>query len=153
MTLHSTEISQVEELEKLQEFLKNNNLPHRDLILAGNIFITYHDQDGTLIGSGGIESYDSFALLRSVAVRADARGQKLGDHIVSDLLRRARQLDFKAVFLLTETARDFFVKKGFADISRDEVPDAVKSSSEFSFVCPVSASCMAFKFQADPVLA
>ena len=114
MNVNSNQIQHDEELENLRQFLSSNNVPSSDLALKGNIFITYNDQNGSLIGSGGIESYGSSALLRSVAVRSDLRGKKLGDYIVKDLLSRAEKIQFKSVFLLTETAHDFFAKKGFA---------------------------------------
>jgi amino-acid N-acetyltransferase len=107
--------------------------------LSGNFFIGYSNDEGELIASGGLEIYGDYVLLRSVAVRESARGQQLGHRIVNDLLGQASG---KSVFLLTETAPGFFNRFGFSEISRDQVPDRIRKSSEFSSVCPVSAICM-----------
>lgn len=134
-------------LEKLQKFLQANKLPHLDISINGNLFVGYHDELGNLIGSGGLELYGNAALLRSVAVDESLRGKSLGRKIVEDLVEKARILKIENIYLLTETAHDFFLKKGFTDVTRDQVPEAVRNSSEFSQVCPSSADCMIFKLR------
>jgi len=126
-------------LEKVKQLLRDNGLPWQDVQLSGNFFIGYSNDEGELIASGGLEIYGDYVLLRSVAVRESARGQQLGHRIVNDLLGQASG---KSVFLLTETAPGFFNRFGFSEISRDQVPDRIRKSSEFSSVCPVSAICM-----------
>ena len=146
MDLHRAELKEQIQIQELQSFLELNNLPFKDIKLNGNFFLAYYDEAGNVVGSGGIEIYGDAALLRSVAVRATERGMSLGKQIVDDVLQHARELKILSVFLLTETAHDFFLKKGFKDISRDDVPAKVKASSEFSVVCPASAKCMVFAF-------
>lgn len=133
------------EAEKLQEFLRENKLPYADIKLSGNLFIGYTNEEGELIASGGLEFYGEHALLRSLAVKDTERGKKLGQQVVDDLIAKAKGLHSKSVFLLTEAARDFFVRKGFQDVSRDEVPEVVRQSTEFTSVCPASAACMMIK--------
>lgn len=136
-------------LEKLQKFLQSNKLPNQDiseyLTIKGRVFLGYYDDGGELIGSGGLEMYGDSALLRSVAVKESVRGQQLGKKIVDDLVTQARNSKINSIFLLTETAKDFFTKKGFTIVSRDEVPSQVRASSEFTHVCPSSAICMFYK--------
>lgn len=146
MYLKSELIQKPEEFQNLRTFLKVNKLPHQDVKSDGNLFVAYYNVSGNIIGSGGLELYGAYALLRSVAVSEGQRGENLGKTIVDDLLQRAKACKIQSIFLLTETAHDFFSKKGFSDISRDDVPSEVKSSSEFTFICPVSAACMRYKF-------
>jgi amino-acid N-acetyltransferase len=134
-------------LEKIQKLLQKNKLPYKDVKLDGGITIGYHGLDNTLLGSGALEFYGRFALLRSVAVEEIARGHSFGKYIVDDLLARAKAQGIKAVYLLTETAHDFFLKKGFRDVARDQVPSEVHASTEFTSVCPVSASCMVYELK------
>lgn len=134
-------------LEKLQTFLQKNKLPYTDIRTEGNFFVGYYDEQQHLIGSGGLEIHGHHALLRSIAVDEAHRGKSLGRAIVDDLVARARSLNINSIFLLTETAHDFFEKKGFIDVSRDDVPEVVRKSTEFSSVCPVSACCMLYKLQ------
>ena len=146
MHSRSSQIEQPEQLEQLKLFLQSNKLPFKDVNLTGNIFLLYYDDAGNIVGSAGLESYGDAGLIRSVAVHHAERGKGLGIQIVDEILLRAMRMNLKCVFLLTETAHEFFLKKGFQDVSRDDVPASVKASSEFSLVCPASAKCMVFKF-------
>ena len=77
-----------------------------------------------------------------MAVDEKLRGKALGKEIVEEIIDKAKQLKIKDLYLLTETAHDYFLKKGFQDVPRDAVPDAIKQSTEFSQVCQVSATVM-----------
>jgi amino-acid N-acetyltransferase len=130
------------ELESLKNFLKVNQLPADDLQLKNSLLLTYYNADDTLVGSGGLEFYEGKALLRSLAVSPELRGQQLGKQIVQDLLQQAREAGMKEVYLLTQTAFFFFQKLGFTEVKRDLVPAEIKASSEFSQVCPSTAQVM-----------
>jgi amino-acid N-acetyltransferase len=136
------EIKTEKELEALQVFLRANQLPADDIRLNNCVYLTYYNTEETLVGSGGLEIYDTKALLRSLAVSPEIRGQQLGKQIVSDLLAKAKSLAIVEVYLLTETAFYFFHKLGFQELQRNEVPDVIRSSTEFSQVCPTSAQVM-----------
>jgi amino-acid N-acetyltransferase len=130
------------ELESLKNFLKVNQLPADDLQIKNSLLLTYYNADDTLVGSGGLEFYEGKALLRSLAVSPELRGQQLGKQIVHDLLQQAREAGMNEVYLLTQTAFFFFQKLGFTEVQRDLVPAEIKASSEFSQVCPSTAQVM-----------
>lgn len=130
-----------ESFEAFRLILQSSNLPYSDLNFKDHLLVGYYDETG-LIGTGGLEIYGQHALLRSLAVKIGVRGLSLGSFITKDLINQARKKSLKAIYLLTETAHGFFALKGFKDISRDEAPNAVRLSSEFSRVCPASAACM-----------
>lgn len=130
------------ELESLKKFLQVNQLPADDLQLKNSLLLTYYNADDTLVGSGGLEFYEGKALLRSLAVSPELRGQQLGKQIVQDLLQQAREAGMNDVYLLTQTAFFFFQKLGFTEVQRDLVPAEIKASSEFSQVCPSTAQVM-----------
>jgi N-acetylglutamate synthase-like GNAT family acetyltransferase len=136
------EVKSQKELEVLRGFLRSNQLPSDDIRLDNCVYFTYYNTDEALVGSGGLEIYGSKVLLRSLAVSPEVRGQQLGKQIVSDLLQKARNLSMNEVYLLTETAFYFFHKLGFEELKRDEVPEEIRSSTEFSQVCPTSAQVM-----------
>ena len=135
-------IKSEKELDALKEFLSINELPHQDLKLADSLYLTYYNSNDNLVGSGGLEFYGDKALLRSLAVSQTVRSQRLGQQIVEDLIQQVMALGKKEVYLLTTTAFYFFLKFGFTEIKREEVPDEVKSSTEFSQLCPDSARVM-----------
>lgn len=55
-------------------------------------------------------------------------------------LARARGID--DVYLLTNTAENYFPKFGFVCVGRDSVAPEVRSSVEFQTACPASAVAM-----------
>jgi len=141
------DIADPESLNEAKAFLAQNKLPSRDLTIESNYFVGYYDQDNQLIGTGGLEFYSTFSLLRSIAVAADHRNKLLGRSILMHLVDKARQRGVTEIFLLTETATWFFEKYGFKKVDRSSVPEAVSKSSEFSTVCPASAVCMQMRLK------
>jgi amino-acid N-acetyltransferase len=100
-------------------------------------------RDGArLVGCGGAEAYQFAALIRSVAVAEDHRNSGLGRRIVRELLDRLSSRGLREFYLLTTTAEDYFKRRGFKVIDRDEVHPQLLSSAEFSGACPESAVCM-----------
>jgi amino-acid N-acetyltransferase len=132
-------------LAEVLSLLKKNNLPFEDIDLDNSMIVSYHSDNGSLIGSGGLEFYSDVALLRSIAVEHDHRGNAIGTKIVGDLIARAKITSIKEIYLLTETARNFFLNRGFEDVARQNVPVEVQSSTEFQTVCPKTASCMIYR--------
>lgn len=99
-------------------------------------------QGDQIVGSAALELYGAAALLRSVAVAKTQRGQGLGRQITAAALDLARVSGVRQVYLLTETAPDFFARLGFRLIRRADVAPAVQQSVEFVSVCPQSALVM-----------
>lgn len=81
-------------------------------------------------------------LLRSLVVDPAFRGRGLGIRLVQDLFQRARRVEVHRIYLLTETAAEFFKRFGFQPLSRDEAPTAIKEHPEFQTLCPESAVLM-----------
>jgi len=134
-------IDDAESFESFRTLLKSSNLPADDLNFKKDLLIGYFEGN-VLVGTGGLEIYDGVALLRSLSVKLGIRGRSVGTTITEYLLEEAKNRKVKGVYLLTETAHGFFLKKGFKDVARDEVPESLKTSSEFSRICPTSASVM-----------
>jgi len=99
-------------------------------------------QDNLVVGSAALEMYADGALLRSVAVVESMQGHGLGRRLTEAALQLATELGAPAVYLLTNTAGNYFPKLGFARIERATVPDGVKSSVEFTAACCDSAVVM-----------
>ena len=123
------------------ELLAAEKLPIADLPETLDNFIVAI-ANAEVIGVAGVEIYGNYGLLRSVAIRHDFRSQG----IAAKLLRRVESLGslkgLTEIYLLTETAAEYFERKAYQRVTRDEVPAAVQDSSEFSHVCPQSAIVM-----------
>jgi amino-acid N-acetyltransferase len=59
--------------------------------------------------------------------------------MITTLEKHASDLKLKSIYLLTETAAEYFSKKGYSKVAREQVPDAIRQSSQFSSVCPATA--------------
>lgn len=141
MELQYKLIQDAESFKTFRALLKASNLPADDLDYKRDLLVGYYEGD-SLVGTGGLEVYEPYALLRSLSVKMGIRGKSVGTTITEYLLEEAKKKKLKSIYLLTETAHGFFLRKGFKDIKRDEIPEAVKASSEFSHVCPESAKAM-----------
>jgi len=136
-----------QDLSEVKDFLRANGLPSEDVKLEGSLFIIHRDANGKIIGCGGLEFHGSYGLLRSIAVASEFRRTGCGKEIVEYLITRATEKGLLGVLLLTETAPSFFEKFGFNNQSRDDAPVQIRSSSEFSSVCPVSAIMMSLSLK------
>jgi amino-acid N-acetyltransferase len=72
----------------------------------------------------------------------DYRGQGLAAALIEAALERAARVGLRSVYLLTTTARDYFVRRGFADCNRDSAPPLIRESWEFRAGCPSTAALM-----------
>jgi len=122
------------------DMLKQNDLPTSDIDADKILFALI--QNGSIVGTGGVEYFDTCALLRSVSVTSRERGKGLGKFITEELEKHCTQHGINSVYLLTATAKDFFAKEGYRVINREQAPQSIKNTAEFSSVCPSSAILM-----------
>ena len=97
---------------------------------------------GRIIGTGGLERYGEYGLLRSLAVDPGWRGRGIGKALTSGLMERASAEGLKAVYLLTSTAEPYLARLGFGKVERKDAPAGIRASKEFTATCPASAVCM-----------
>jgi len=105
-----------------------------------NFFVA--TDNGRLTGVIGLEIYGDYGLLRSLAVVSEYRNKGIAGKLMEQLESIAKSKGLKELYLLTETAPGYFERKGFQKVTRNEVPEELKTSSEFSHVCPASAIVM-----------
>ncbi len=129
------------DLPEVLALLERSGLPRdglRDHIAAALVARS----GARVVGSAALELYGEAALLRSVAVEPALRGQGLGRRLALAALDLAREHGAAEVYLLTETAAEFFSRLGFRPIARAEVAPEVQRSVEFASACPASATAM-----------
>ena len=130
------------DLGPIRALLEASGLPTSDLASAAPQFVAFRHA-GQIVAAGALEHFGSAALLRSVVVAPDQRSRGLGRHITCELERLAQNSGVTELFLLTQTASDFFKRQGYRVIERSAAPVAVQQSAEFRSLCPSSATCMA----------
>ena len=100
MELKSTVISEAEQFNEFRDLLRSVGLPCDDLTLDKHILIGYYENE-KLIGTGALELYGKYALLRSLAVKDAQRGRMLGSKITDELIALARENQISHIYLLT----------------------------------------------------
>lgn len=130
-----------EDFEAVLALLADVSLP-RDGVAEHFQHFLVARAEGKVVGSVGMERYGSSALLRSLVVASPHRNRGLGRALTERILQEARVQGVKQVFLLTETAPEFFTKFGFKRIAWEEADAEVKESIEFRTACCQSAACM-----------
>lgn len=93
------------------------------------------DETGDVVAAAAIERYGASGLLRSVVVAPGLRGTGLGRGIVAAAERLALDEGIGNLYLLTETAIDWFPRLGYEVVDRAVAAAAVGESIEFTTVC------------------
>lgn len=125
---------------KALALIKTCGLPTEDISDATKLFVASEDDE--ILGTIGVEFYNTVALLRSLAIKQEKRSQGSGKQLVEFIERFAKQNGVKELILLTTTAKDFFTKRAYQTIERNNVPEEIKQSTEFTTTCPSTAVIM-----------
>jgi arsenate reductase (glutaredoxin) len=122
--------------------LAKAGLATEDVEEPGRLFWRFETRDKTLVGFGGLEAYAPNALIRSVLILPPMRGRGLGRAIVEALEVEALVLKCRTAWLATTGAKDFFARLGYAPSTREDLPQAIRSSRQLSELCPDTATMM-----------
>ena len=94
------------------------------------------------LGVVGLQRFDQVGLLRSLVVSESVRKLGLGRRLVSALEANACCDGVKDLWLLTIDAERYFEILGYKSMSREDAPDSIRNTQEFSSLCPASAYLM-----------
>ncbi len=129
-------------LDAIKQLLSHLDLPHSDLTPAHleHFFVCREDDD--IAGVVGLELYGTTALLRSLAVRPQYRNRGIGARLTETIEQYGRRSGAREMYLLTTTAADYFGRRDYEVIERDELPTEIQETEEATRLCPSSAVCM-----------
>ncbi len=122
--------------------LQSVQLPTSDLTEAHCEHFFFTGAPEAPSGLVGLEVFGDVALLRSLAVAPAARGSGLGTALLRHAESAARADGVHALYLLTTTAETFFARHGYSPAPRETAPAAIRSTREFSGICPASSAFM-----------
>lgn len=122
------------------ELLKKNNLPTEDIDTGTQLFVV--EEDDKVLATVAVEYDFNNALLRSLSVSAEKRKTGIGAELVSFIEDYVQKQGVRNIFLLTTTAADFFLKRGYGIIDRNNVPEFIKNTKEYSVICASSSTLM-----------
>ncbi len=129
-----------EEFQQALALLQSSALPVNDLDSGTQLFVL--EENGIVKGTVATEYDYATALLRSLSVDESLRGKGSGKKLVAFLENYLAQQGIETIYLLTTTAAPFFKKLEYEIIDRSEVPVFIRNTSEFSSICPSSATVM-----------
>ena len=127
--------------ELVTSLLKEAGLLTEDLPAGLEHFLLAREE-GALVGVAGMEAFEQVGLLRSVAVSPDHQSRGIARKLVEQLLAGADTQDVEAVYLITTTADHYFDRYGFTVVNREQVPEVMQQTRQFSGLCPTSAVVM-----------
>ncbi len=85
-------------------------------------------QDDQVVGCVTLEVYGDVALLRSLVVAPGHRDQRLGERLTAGAVEQAKGKGVRDLYLLTQTAANFFPRLGFSVEDRASAPKVRKNS-------------------------
>ncbi len=129
------------DIPQISRFFEENELPTIGVDRFFENFLVAHDQSGLWVGVAGLEVYGKNGLLRSVAVNKQFRGMGQGRTLVNSVLANARKKGVETIYLLTDSAEDYFKGLGFEVVNRQDIDQAVRASPEFT-ECSEAAAVM-----------
>ena len=129
------------DIDSICELLNTNGLPI-DGVAALLPYLWTIAEDGETVGCVGLEVHDTVALFRSLAVSEKMRGRGLGGILAAHAEKVAAEQGVLELFLLTDTAEDYFARRGYDVIDRKSAPQVIQSTREFAVLCGSSATAM-----------
>ncbi len=130
-----------DDLDSISQLLESASLPTLGVKEHLQHFLVAEEQ-GIIVGAIGLEVYGETALLRSAVVASGRQNEGIGTQLYNRNIEEARRLGVRRLLLLTNTAEEYFARKGFQKIEQKSVTGPVTTSFEFSGACPAHAACM-----------
>jgi amino-acid N-acetyltransferase len=138
----SIERALAQDLAAISALLDSASLPRADVTETSLQGFLVARLDNHIVGVVGVECYEDVGLLRSLVVSTERSGLGIGKELVAAAEKFAAESGIKSLYLLTTSADRFFAGLGFRRLQRELAPLAIKSTSQFSSLCPTSAVLM-----------
>jgi enamine deaminase RidA (YjgF/YER057c/UK114 family)/N-acetylglutamate synthase-like GNAT family acetyltransferase len=100
---------------------------------------------GELVGCVGYGCYGDSAVLHSLVVVREAKGEGVGRALVEGVVERVRRLSVRRIYLATTDTTRYFAYLGFLPIERAAVASAVLLSPELAEYAAGEASHMCYE--------
>lgn len=134
-----------DDLPEIIQLLDDRGLTTRGV--AENISRFWTAKQQHVLGIIGSEQSGEAALLRSLAVKAGAAKRGIAQALINHTLHQLRQEGVADVYLLTNTAAEYFTRLGFTQVVREEVPSELLHVSCLASTCPASSVVMKIRLK------
>ncbi len=126
----------------IRQLLKACGLPQDDLSSEHFQHFLVYKEKGLIMGVVGLEIFGEVALLRSLAVDKGHRHRGIGSQMLGQIEKYAQAKQISKLYLLTTSAAEFFIKRGYQKMDRELAPAKIKGTGECRDLCPDSAVCL-----------
>lgn len=147
LTRQPMNIEPFSSLDEILPLLTGCDLPVADISVSSPPQFFGFRVAGSVVAVIGLEQFQSVGLLRSLAVSPRYRGRGLAQELVRHVEFFAASHGIDSLFLLTTTAEAFFRKLGYYPASRQEAPQAIQATSQFSGLCPSSSAFLSKRIE------
>ncbi|MEN8250724.1 MAG: GNAT family N-acetyltransferase [Bacteroidota bacterium] len=124
------------------EILSQYDLPTSALDIDNLEGFWVAEEEGRIIGVGGIDLKKHVGLVRLIAVDKYYQGEGVGKTLYDNIEEYARNMRAIDLYLLTTIAEQYFNKLGYEAIERDLAPLPIQKSTQFIALCPQSVTLM-----------
>ena len=114
-------------------------LPTEDVDLNSQHF-WIAELNGQIAGCIGLEPAGKYGLLRSLAVDSNFRNRGIARMLIDHLIANAQGI--VALYLLTKTVDQYFLRHDFVREPRDLAPKEIQQTKQFAMLCPDSSILM-----------
>ncbi len=129
------------DLNAIKCLLEYYGLPANDIKNhIGNFIVAKEFNE--LIGVCGWEVCEEVALLRSFAVKTSHKGLGIAEKIFKLVEKQAISSGVIGFYLLTGTATNYFKRFDFYERSREDAPESIRNTKQFSGLCSNTAIMM-----------
>lgn len=138
-------IKRISESEKDEviNLLRKCELPFSDIDFGKQLFYGIFDRN-KIYGCVAIELYGSKGILRSLAVDSEYRSKNFGRILHDKIINYAENNNLEKLFLFTTSAAGYFETLGWNYINRSNISEEITISSEYKYICPVSAKILCY---------
>jgi amino-acid N-acetyltransferase len=117
-------------LQLIEPFEKDGTLVKRDRTEIERDIANYSiiEHDGVIFGCAALYHYPEkhTAEMAALTVSPQAQGQGDGDKLLKRIEQRAKAQGLESIFVLTTRTMHWFIKRGFAQVDPDWLPEARK---------------------------
>ena len=130
------------DLPAIRWLLEYERLPASDLDEPSLERFLVVRNGGSVVAAVGLEIFGAAALLRSLVVDPQLRGEGLGIQLTKAAEALTHRSGVESIYLLTTTADEFFSARGYRIVDRSEAPAVIQATTQFSALCPSTAILM-----------
>ncbi len=125
--------ARVDDVPRIVELISSAELPAAFVAEFLDGFVVA-EQAGVVIACGGVELYETCAVIRSVVVDPAAQGEGIGGEIARRLMGAARAAGATDLYLFTAQAHAFWLRLGFVDVTFEEWKEPARANWQYQFL-------------------